>query len=79
MKTIALRFGETFSPPCGTIIAHQRIIDKLGYICYGKHGKGFGRQAARSDGNSFGSQRLNRKMLKYYSLIVAKQIVIGLI
>ncbi|MGE9977058.1 hypothetical protein [Bariatricus sp. HCP28S3_C2] len=33
MKTIALRFGEHFSPECGTIAAHEEIIDKLGYVC----------------------------------------------
>ena len=38
MKTIALRFGEHFSPDCGTIAAHQEIIDKLGYVWYGKMG-----------------------------------------
>ena len=38
MKTIALRFGEHFAPPCGTIQAHQEIIDKLGYVWYGKLG-----------------------------------------
>lgn len=38
MRTIALRFGETFSPVCGTIAAHQRIIDTLGYVWYGKLG-----------------------------------------
>ena len=38
MKTIALRFGEHFSPECGTIAAHQAIIDKLGYVWYGKLG-----------------------------------------
>lgn len=38
MKTIALRFGETFSPECGTIAAHQRIIDDKGYVWYGKLG-----------------------------------------
>lgn len=26
MKTLALRFGETFSPECGTIAAHQQVI-----------------------------------------------------
>ena len=39
MKTIALRFGESFSPECGTIAAHQLIIDKLGYVWYGKMGR----------------------------------------
>ena len=38
MKTIALRFGEHFSPDCGTIAAHQEIIDTLGYVWYGKMG-----------------------------------------
>ena len=36
MKTIALRFGEHFSPACGTIAAHQQLIDELGYVWYGK-------------------------------------------
>ena len=38
MNTIALRFGELFSPKCGTIAAHQAIIDKIGYVWYGKMG-----------------------------------------
>ena len=38
MKTLALRFGETFSPECGTIEAHQQVIDELGYVWYGKIG-----------------------------------------
>ncbi len=38
MKTIALRFGEQFSPECGTIMAHQKLIDELGYVWYGKMG-----------------------------------------
>lgn len=38
MRTIALRFGETFSPEYGTIAAHQFIIDTLGYVWYGKLG-----------------------------------------
>ena len=38
MKTIALRFGEHFSPECGTIAAHQKIIDEVGYVWYGKMG-----------------------------------------
>lgn len=36
MKTIALRLGERFAPDCGTITALQGIIDKLGYVWYGK-------------------------------------------
>ena len=38
MKTLALRFGETFSPECGTIEAHKKVVDKLGYVWYGKTG-----------------------------------------
>ena len=38
MRTIALRFGETFSPKCGTIAAHQEIIDSIGFVWYGKMG-----------------------------------------
>ena len=38
MKTIALRFGEHYSPECGTIAAHQLIIDEYGYAWYGKMG-----------------------------------------
>ena len=38
MKTIALRFGETFSPTCGTLAAHQQIIDAIGFVWYGKLG-----------------------------------------
>lgn len=38
MKTIALRFGEHFAPACGTIAAHEVIIDQLGYVWYGKMG-----------------------------------------
>ena len=38
MKTIALRFGEQFSPKCGTIAAHQEIINKIGYVWWGKLG-----------------------------------------
>ncbi|MCD7919337.1 MAG: hypothetical protein LUG45_04560 [Clostridiales bacterium] len=38
MKTIALRFGEHFSPECGTIAAHQAVIDEFGYVWYGKMG-----------------------------------------
>lgn len=38
MKTIALRFGEQFSPECGTIQAHQEVLDELGFVWYGKLG-----------------------------------------
>ena len=38
MKTIALRYGEHFAPQCGTIAAHQELINELGYAWYGKMG-----------------------------------------
>lgn len=38
MKTIALRFGETFAPEDGTIQAHQEMIEKHGFVWYGKLG-----------------------------------------
>ena len=38
MKTIALRFGEHFAPECGTIAAHQEVIDQYGFVWYGKMG-----------------------------------------
>ena len=38
MKTIALRFGEHFAPDCGTIAAHQEVIDRIGHVWYGKKG-----------------------------------------
>lgn len=38
MNTIALRFGEHFSPECGTVAAHEALIQKNGYVWYGKLG-----------------------------------------
>lgn len=38
MKTLSLRFANNFAPTCGTIQAHQEIIDKYGYVWYGKLG-----------------------------------------
>ncbi len=38
MNTIALRFGEHFAPSCGTIAAHNEIIEQIGYTWYGKIG-----------------------------------------
>lgn len=33
-----MRFGETFSPRCGTIKAHQDVIAERGYVWWGKTG-----------------------------------------
>lgn len=38
MKTIALRFAEYFAPPEGTIVAHEEVINRVGYVWYGKMG-----------------------------------------
>lgn len=38
MKTVALRYAENFAPDCGTIAAHQRVIDSKGFVWYGKLG-----------------------------------------
>lgn len=38
MKSVALRFFEKFAPESGTIAEHQKIIDKKGYVYYGKMG-----------------------------------------
>ena len=38
MKTIALRFADNFAPDGGTISAHNEIIEKCGYVWYGKLG-----------------------------------------
>lgn len=38
MYTIALRYAENFAPQEGTIKAHQNIIDKSGFVWYGKLG-----------------------------------------
>ena len=38
METIALRFGEHFAPNEGTIASHQEIINKYGFVWYGKMG-----------------------------------------
>lgn len=38
MKGVALRFFEKFAPEDGTIAEHQKIIDEIGYVYYGKMG-----------------------------------------
>lgn len=38
MKGVALRFFEKFAPETGTIAEHQKLIDKNGYVYYGKMG-----------------------------------------
>lgn len=38
MKTIALRFGETFAPEGGTIKAHREQLERSGFVWYGKLG-----------------------------------------
>ena len=38
MKTVALRFSDKFAPACGTIAAHEAVIQENGYVWYGKLG-----------------------------------------
>ncbi len=38
MKTIALRFSDNYDPEKGMIFHHQQLIDKYGYVWYGKFG-----------------------------------------
>ena len=38
MKTVALRFADTFAPLAGTISEHQKCIEKSGFVWYGKLG-----------------------------------------
>lgn len=38
MNTIAMRFAENFAPACGTIRAHEEVINELGFVYYGKLG-----------------------------------------
>ena len=38
MKTIALRFADTFAPEPGTIQLHKQEIETKGYVWYGKLG-----------------------------------------
>lgn len=38
MRTVALRFAENFAPECGTIAAHQAVIERCGHVWYGKLG-----------------------------------------
>lgn len=36
--SIALRFADNFAPDCGTIAAHQHVINKRDSVWYGKFG-----------------------------------------
>ena len=47
MKTIALRFGEHFAPSCGTILAHNELIKKNGFVWYGKLGNKISEQVIK--------------------------------
>ncbi len=38
MDTIALRFTNNLAPDCGTIKAHEAVIQQNGYVWYGKFG-----------------------------------------
>ena len=57
--TIALRYGENFAPKCGTIAAHQEIIDKIGHVWFGK----LGRRVSTSLLNRFHEEPINAILL----------------
>ena len=38
MRTLALRFSDTFAPRGGTIKEHEKIINSRGFVWYGKLG-----------------------------------------
>ena len=38
MRTVALRFAESFAPECGTVAAHQEPINANGHVRHGKLG-----------------------------------------
>ena len=40
MKTIALRFSDNYAPKEGTINLHNEVIERNGYVWYGKFGSG---------------------------------------
>ncbi len=47
MKTIALRLKEQYAPVCGTVAAHQKLIDQYSYVWYGKLGPAISEGAAK--------------------------------
>ena len=38
MQTVALRFTDNYAPQEGTILAHENLLKKKGYVWYGKTG-----------------------------------------
>ena len=38
MKTIVLRFSDSFAPKEGTLAEHKKIIKDMGYVWWGKRG-----------------------------------------
>jgi hypothetical protein len=44
MKTIALRFSDNYAPKEGTIKLHQNLIEKYGYVWYGKFGNSISKE-----------------------------------
>ena len=47
MRTVSIRFGENFAPPCGTIEAHSEILREKGFVWYGKLGAPINSAAAK--------------------------------
>lgn len=47
MKTLALKYSESKAPDCGTVQAHNELIDKFGYVWFGKFGTNTNRNIIR--------------------------------
>ena len=67
MRTIALRFGEHFSPKEGTIAEHQKLIEQYGFVWYGKMGSSVNDHTVKSilNNDPVNSEWKNREILGY--------------
>jgi len=76
MKTIALRFAENFAPECGTITAHQQVIDTIGFVWYGKMGTPLSMKLVNELKNQHPSRILlihSGKAMRYWAYITDVQ------
>ena len=48
MNTIAFRFSDNYAPACGTIKAHEEIIDQKGFVWFGKVGSAISKTTQRT-------------------------------
>ena len=52
MKTIALRFSDNYAPKEGMIYLHQQLINKKGFVWYGKFGNRISQDIIREQLNT---------------------------